>query len=616
MVAAEVAQLRRPLWSGPALVGPYLRALITAGALVLLAAFVGIARDLASFRALTPMHWALLAGLSATSYLVLSNMIMFRWRGLRVALGPDEVLVFLALFALPAPAVVLFAVPPMAIYQIVTKRDALRAGANVAVVTLAAGACVSAFAALSLILVPIPAILGAIVVYTFTTHLLVSSVFALREDTLVHVVFGERFWVPTLLHIALGTSGGLAIVALWSYHPAALSALVPFVWLAKEHVTLVSEREREEIVHKRLAANTRALVGERDLDRVAARVLDTCSELFQAGRASLVVNEAGKERRWSRDFEGGWKTGAHPLATSLRENDGSVLGALMVHPSAAKNGAYGETDERLLQIVAGEAGAAIANARALRDLDAARARLETLLATATDAVLLVGTDGLVRFANPAGRSLLGLREGSQAPARDIFEDLSFLSQALRGGERKLHETWARSPTHRLPVEVSAARLRDDPSLVLLVVRDATDRKAGERALLSQRVAQPLVRRIVRGLMVETRADSLILMRLGGELAAGIEAREPEGFTRAYGEMGLGALTLTSHEGDRHEFDGKDLLERTQNARSTTCYLALGFLCGAVSRLHEGKPARGAEVECCSRGDARCRFVVTLRPDEK
>lgn len=612
-MAGHVALGRRTR-TAQSLVDPLIRALVGIATVVLLAALVGIFRDLGTYRALAWTQWVLLAGLLGASYLILTNLILFDWRGQRVALGPDEVLVFIGLAALPPTAVVLFAVPPMLIYQIATKRSFLRGASNVAVVTLAAATCVLVFTLLAPRVPFLFAASGAIVVYTLTTHLLVSSVFSLKEDTAVHVVFRERFWVPTLLHVTLGIAGGIAILGLWSYHPTAVFSLLPFVWLVREHVSLSSEREREALVHRRLAENTRALVGERSVENVASRILTSCGDLFQAGRASLVLNEEGKERRWSRDFEGGHR--ARPLAASLRDVDGSMLGALVIQASPARNRDYEESDERLLRMVAEETAAAVANARALRALDAARARLETVLATAHDAVLLVDMDGLVRYANPAGRAMLGLRADAHRAVRDLFDDVAFLKAAIRAEDEALRETHARSPTRRFPVEVSAARLRDDPSLILLVVRDASERKAGEQALLSQRVARPLVRRIVRGLMAETRADPPVLMRLGEQLAAGVESHDINAFTQAYAEMGLGRIEVTEHQLEKHEFVGSELLEQTQGSRTVTCYLALGFLRGAVSREHDGVPAAGAEVECRSRGDARCRFVVTLRPNEK
>lgn len=500
-------------------VDPYLWVVIVAGAGVILATLVGAARSYQEFLAMGAARWALLGGLMVGSYLILTHLILFDWRGQRVALGPDEVLVFLALAALPPPAVVLFAVPTMAIYQVRTKRPFLRAGANVAFVALSGAAAATSYVLLATVLPKLVAIPISIALYTLTTHLLVSSVFALRENTSALTVFGERFWIPTLLHVALGVSGGIAIVALWSLHPLAILVLAPFVVLAKQHVELLGRREREDAVHAKLSAMTQRLAGERDLDALAERVVSTSLEIFQAGRATLIVSVDGRERRWTKDFEGGHKATVPPLAASIVGADGGVLGALLVYQSLRANQPYAEVDRNLLTIFAGEASAAITNVRALSETEAARVRLEGLLARA---------------------------------------------------------------------------------------------KTAEEALLSQRVARPLVRRIVRGLMAETRADAIVLLRLGEQLGAGLPDADLATATKAYGEMGLGTLTPVSAAGGRYEFSGAELLELTERSRTTTCYLALGFLRGAVSRANGGADARGAETSCRSRGDPECRFAVHLR----
>ena len=486
-------------------IDPFLATVVAAGFVTAIAAAWGLPD---AVRATDWPRWLLLAGLMGTSWLILNRLILFDWRGQRVALGPDEILVFLALVALPLPLVVLFAVPSMAAYQVKTKRPLIRGAANVAVVALAGGACVSAYSLLLLVAPRVIAICGGVVVYTFATHLVVSGVFSLRESTKVGVVFGERFWVPTLLHVTLGIAGGIGTWALWSFHPAAVAALVPFAYLAREHVTLVARTEREGLVHQRLGEMTRALVGERELDRMAARVLKTCGDIFQAGRTTLVIESGGHEMRWSEDFEGG-ASPEGPMAATLTGPGGEKLGALLIHANRRSNDPFRDIDRNLLSIVAAETSAAVANARVLHDFDAAQARL-----------------------------------------------------------------------------------------------------------VSSRVARPLVRRIARFLIEETHADSVVLLRLGESLARGAEATDLAAFSRAYAEMGLGLVETLSEDGAHYEFTGRDLFELTPGSRATTCYLALGYATGAVSRLHNGTQAKGAEVECQSRGDARCRFVVHLRGGPK
>jgi predicted hydrocarbon binding protein len=113
-------------------------------------------------------------------------------------------------------------------------------------------------------------------------------------------------------------------------------------------------------------------------------------------------------------------------------------------------------------------------------------------------------------------------------------------------------------------------------------------------------------------MEETHADATALLKLGESLARSAEAADMPAFARAYAEMGLGVIETTAANEGHYEFTGTDLFEKTPGSRATTCYLALGYATGAVSRLHADAPTKGAEVSCESRGDARCRFVVHVK----
>lgn len=491
--------------SAPSFARLYLLVLILLGGLVLVATLYRGAAGARRELALGLPQLALLLGLAASAHLVLRNLLLFQWRGQRVALAPDEVLVFLALVALPPFYVVLFALPAMAWYQRTSRRGVERGLANLAVLTVASGAAAGSFILLLGVGAPTAlAALAAISAYTVTTNMLVAGVFALRENVPVLDVYGERFWIPTLLHIALGAGAGLCLVALWSYHPVAVVAIVPFAYLAREHVQLVARTDREVLVHRRLGEVATALAGEADLDTAASRVLATCRDLFQTGRVALVLEgRTGLPgRAWTREDEGGPPPAARAMAELL---PGSVRGALTIHPSRFATRAYTDVDRDLLRIVAGEAAAALANARALEALDESRRELE-----------------------------------------------------------------------------------------------------------SQRVARPLVKRIVRNLLNQTGADRRVLQRLGESLAREADAADLAGILAAYESMGLGRLKLVENAGQRYVFEGDDLFERSTGQRTTTCDLALGFLCGALQRVGAGEAALGTEVACVSRGEEKCRFAVHAR----
>lgn len=506
----EPAQAAAP---PPAIVGwprRYIQGVIALGAVVLAASAAALGVEAAAGALASWPVWALLAGLIAGSWIILRRLLLFDWRGQRVALAPDEVLVLVALLSLPPALVVLFALPSMAVFQVSTRRGFLRGGFNVAVLLVSAGAAVAADAALLALRAPaLVAALGGIAAYTATNLLLVANFFALRERADVFLVYKERFLVPTAFHFGLALCVGVPLVALWALHPLAVLSLAPLAWFAAQHMQLLARTDRESLVHKRLAEMDHELVGAPDVDAVAARVIDTCGDIFHAGHVTMTVaaDDGRPPRSWSRDYPGGFDPRIPPLAEVVPDPRGGPLGAITVHPTRDAGERYGPAERALLRIVAGDAAASIQNARALRQLDDSR-----------------------------------------------------------------------------------------------------------RALLSQRLARPLVRRIVRALVEETRADYHVLMRLGEGLAREADATDLDALCGAYAEMGLGSLRHEPARGGQHVFVGHDLFERAPRSSSTTCYIALGFLVGAVSRAH-GSPARGTEVACQSRGDAECRFVVQARREE-
>lgn len=452
---------------------------------------------------------ALFTGLGISAFFVLRSLILFDWRGQRVALAPDEVLVFLALVALPLPYVVLFALPAMVAFQVTSRRDVLRASFNVSVLLIASGAAVLAFQLARDAGAPVAvAALAGIALYTPVNLLMVSGVFATREKARVLTVYRERFLFPTLLHFALGSAAGLALVALWSYHPAAVLAVIPFVYFARAHVSLVARTDRESVVHRRLAEVSQTLVGEPNEEVVARSVLETCGDIFHAGRVTLTLAApGGRTRTWHRDGYGGFDPRRRALAQTLPSRGPTPLGAITLHPTRDTNEEFSPADAALLQVVAGEAAASLEHARALKELEESR-----------------------------------------------------------------------------------------------------------RELIATRVSRPLVKRIVRTLVDETRADYNLLMKVGQSLARDAGPGDLDGLCRAYEETGLGKLHLDEQKGAQYVFEGRDLFEKRQGATATTCYIALGFLTGVVSRTHDGAATRGTEVACESRGASSCRFVVQVKLD--
>jgi two-component system sensor histidine kinase ResE len=79
-----------------------------------------------------------------------------------------------------------------------------------------------------------------------------------------------------------------------------------------------------------------------------------------------------------------------------------------------------EYDRAFIEIVAGKAALAIANARAYDGLEASQRRLEALLSSITDAVIMVDNDGSIQVFNPAAEVLFKTKV-AQAVNRPLSE---------------------------------------------------------------------------------------------------------------------------------------------------------------------------------------------------
>ncbi|HWH08838.1 MAG TPA: PAS domain S-box protein, partial [Candidatus Thermoplasmatota archaeon] len=175
----------------------------------------------------------------------------------------------------------------------------------------------------------------------------------------------------------------------------------------------------------------------------------------------------------------------------------------------------------------------------------------------------------------------------------------------------------RSDGSEFPIEISLSPLGEaEGRVVLAAMRDVTERKRAEEELRAARVARPLVRRIVRELVDRTQADRGTLLNVGEMLAREAEAGTLPEFARAFSEMGLGQLDYVGEEAGRVRFEARDLIERREGARLTTCFLTAGFLSGAVARALGAPGALGTEVACQSRGDPECRFIVQPKPAKR
>lgn len=236
----------------------------------------------------------------------------------------------------------------------------------------------------------------------------------------------------------------------------------------------------------------------------------------------------------------------------------------------------------------------------------------TLFYSIPDAIVVCDRAGRIVLWNPAASALFGYGE-----AEALGENVTMLIPAshvplhnagmARFASTRTGPLVATGNALDLPavgrdgrllrVELRLARVEhaaasSEAPFALAILRDATPR-------YQARVARPLVQRLVRDFIEQAGVERAGLSRTGRSLSGSIEGTTIANHLEAFAQMGLGALRSTLAGDERYEFEGEDLIERREGARLTTCYLALGFLTGAVERA-TGREALGTETHCQSR----------------
>lgn len=171
------------------------------------------------------------------------------------------------------------------------------------------------------------------------------------------------------------------------------------------------------------------------------------------------------------------------------------------------------------------------------------------------------------------------------------------------------------------VEYTSAPVRENGKIVgtTLIFSDVSARQRSEelsRELRESSIARPIARRIVQDLVEQGAVAHQVLTQVGRKIAGETDAKRLEDHLRAYREMGLGKLDVEKGDSGRYSFSGTDLLERRGESRVATCSFTLGYLSEAVAHVHGGEPTLGTEIECQSRGAAKCRFVVQVKKPEE
>ncbi|MDP9468310.1 MAG: EAL domain-containing protein [Chloroflexota bacterium] len=183
------------------------------------------------------------------------------------------------------------------------------------------------------------------------------------------------------------------------------------------------------------------------------------------------------------------------------------------------------------------------------------AHYRSLEGQATDAVLLVDTDGVVAYASPSLERVLGLQNAALLGTR--ITRLAHANDAV-ALEQLIADTAAGRPVDPLEwslwgadgvwreVETISANLLDDPTVgkIALTTRDVRERKA---------LTQQLTRAGFHDLLTELPNRALFINRVGQALVGGIRSGEPtailkldlDGFTRLNDSLGhaIGDLVL-------------------------------------------------------------------------
>eukprot|EP01030_Chromulinospumella_sphaerica_P008445 gene8445-8266_t len=135
----------------------------------------------------------------------------------------------------------------------------------------------------------------------------------------------------------------------------------------------------------------------------------------------------------------------------------------------------------------------------LHDLEVARAFNASVLDNAAEGILVLGEDGLIRFANPAMSRLLSATvqelEGKefldflQKPHIPVWADSDLLSGYKRGETLRLHDALLRTaPGQQVPVALSCAPLPSDQHAMVVTVLDMSVQAAKIAEKLIERVS--------------------------------------------------------------------------------------------------------------------------------
>jgi PAS domain S-box-containing protein len=264
--------------------------------------------------------------------------------------------------------------------------------------------------------------------------------------------------------------------------------------------------------------------------------------------------------------------------------------------------------------------------RAEREL----ARAATIIDAMDDGLILLDMDGNIVSVNPACEKISGYEASELVgkPVTDFVlkgvkpEDYEEVFAAFKASleSRKVtpfvNLTMVSKDGREIPINSSASFIRDaegNPTNIIVMFRDITDLKRADEMLKRMSVSRPLVAEMLHDLLKVGGLSEKALFSIGEKMAARIEAERIPQFLETFADVGLGTLTLveTDKSQRRWIFSGDGLVGLRPGSDRPTGNFALGFLCGALTRVLGGVRVAGVEVACQSMGDELCRFVVQV-----
>ncbi|MGE8178948.1 putative bifunctional diguanylate cyclase/phosphodiesterase [Pseudomonas fluorescens] len=191
------------------------------------------------------------------------------------------------------------------------------------------------------------------------------------------------------------------------------------------------------------------------------------------------------------------------------------------------------------------------NRRALQrlsqDLEAARAFNASVLDNAAEGILVVGDDGLIRFANPAMSRLLNATvselQGAefvdflQKPHVPVWADSDIYAGYQRGETWRVHDAILRTaPGQQVPVALSCAPLPSEQRAMVVTVLDMSVVRHLHQQLEFQAVTDPLTGLLNRRGFYQT-AENLLLRGERSDSAWVLLYLDLDGFKRVNDSLG-------------------------------------------------------------------------------